>query len=40
MSRGKVIASPASALFFDNHAESVSDDLVENYLLHLRPDFE
>ena len=39
-SRGQVIATRASALFFDNHAESVSDDLIENYLFHLRPDFE
>jgi hypothetical protein len=40
LSRGQLIATRASALFFDNHAESVSDDLVENYLFHLRPDFE
>ena len=40
MSRGQDIATRASALFFDNHAESVSDDLVEHYLFHLRPDFE
>jgi hypothetical protein len=40
MSGGKVIAIRASTLFFDNHAEGVSDDLVENYLFHRRPDFE
>ena len=39
-SRGRVIATRASTLFFDNHAESVSDDFVANHLFHLRPDFE
>jgi prepilin-type N-terminal cleavage/methylation domain-containing protein len=40
MSRGQFIATRASALFFDNHAESVSDDLVADLLFHRRPDFE
>jgi hypothetical protein len=40
MSRGQVIATRASAFFFDSHAESVSDDLVSNVLFHRRPDFE
>jgi prepilin-type N-terminal cleavage/methylation domain-containing protein len=40
MSGGQVIAQRASTLFFDNHAESVSDHLVENSLFHRRPDFE
>ena len=40
MSGGRVIATRASMLFFDNHAESVSDELVENSLFHQRPDFE
>ena len=40
MSGGQVIATRASMLFFDNHAESVSDEVVVNYLFHRRPDFE
>ena len=40
MSGGQVIAIRASALFFDNHAESVSDELVSDVLFHRRPDFE
>ncbi len=40
MSGGQVIATRASMLFFDNHAESVSDEVVENSLFHRRPDFE
>ena len=39
-SGGQVIATRASMLFFDQHAESVSDAVVENYLFHRRPDFE
>jgi prepilin-type N-terminal cleavage/methylation domain-containing protein len=39
-SGGQTIATRASTLFFDNHAESVSDALVENSLFHRRPDFE
>ena len=39
-SGGQVIATRASMLFFDQHAESVSDEVVVNYLFHLRPDFE
>ena len=40
MAAGQVIATRASALFFDNHAESVGDGLVSNVLFHRRPDFE
>jgi general secretion pathway protein G len=40
MSGGRVIATRASMLFFDQHAESVSDEIIDNYLFHLRPDFE
>jgi hypothetical protein len=40
MSAGRVIATRASMLFFDNHAESVSDEVVANSLFHQRPDFE
>jgi prepilin-type N-terminal cleavage/methylation domain-containing protein len=38
--RGTIIATRASMLFFDQHVESVSDDVVENTLFHQRPDFE
>jgi Tfp pilus assembly protein PilE len=39
-SGAQTIATRASALFFDSHAESVSDDLVSNVLFHRRPDSE
>jgi prepilin-type N-terminal cleavage/methylation domain-containing protein len=40
MSGGQVIATRASMLFFDQHAESVSDEIIANSLFHRRPDFE
>ena len=39
-SGGQVIATRASMLFMDQHADAVSDEVIVNYLFHLRADFE